>query len=119
MISAHMAIGCITYGNPILGWMNIHLPPILMFTRGFLGFDPQPHAQAQNEKAQLRVSPPTAHRPPPQTEKATSTFGVVGMRQCLAVKSLKMLVGLMCLVGGSVLSPRKTDFKVPRRTELP
>ena len=23
--------------------MNIQLPPILMFTRGFLGFDPQPH----------------------------------------------------------------------------
>ena len=22
--------------------MNIHLPPMLMFTRGFLGFDPQP-----------------------------------------------------------------------------
>ena len=29
-----------TYGS-ILGWMNIHLPPILMFTRVFLGFDPQ------------------------------------------------------------------------------
>ena len=23
-----------TYGDPILGWMNIHLPPILMFSRG-------------------------------------------------------------------------------------
>ena len=33
----------ITYGS-ILGWMNIHLPPLLMFTRGFLGFDPQPLA---------------------------------------------------------------------------
>ena len=32
-----MAMG-ITYGS-ILGWMNIHLPPILMFTRGLLGFD--------------------------------------------------------------------------------
>ena len=30
-----------THGS-ILGRMNIHLPPILMFTRGFLGFDPQP-----------------------------------------------------------------------------
>ena len=26
----------------ILGWMNIHLPPILMFTGGYRGFDPQP-----------------------------------------------------------------------------
>ena len=33
-----------TYGS-ILGWMNIHLPPILMFIRGFLGFDPQPSVQ--------------------------------------------------------------------------
>ena len=32
----------ITYDS-ILGSMNIHLPPILMFTRGFLGFDPQPY----------------------------------------------------------------------------
>ena len=24
----------INYGDPILRWMNIHLPPILMFTRG-------------------------------------------------------------------------------------
>ena len=23
--------------------MNTHVPPILMFTRGFLGFDPQPY----------------------------------------------------------------------------
>ena len=30
----NMAMGCITYGDPILGWMNIHLPPILMFIRG-------------------------------------------------------------------------------------
>ena len=30
-----------TYGS-ILGWMNIHLPPILMFTRGTGLFDPQP-----------------------------------------------------------------------------
>ena len=32
----------ITYGS-ILGWMSIHLPPILMFTRGTRGFDPQPN----------------------------------------------------------------------------
>ena len=31
----------ISYGS-ILGWVNICLPPILMFTRGTLGFDPQP-----------------------------------------------------------------------------
>ena len=30
-----------TYGS-ISGWMNIHSPPILMFTRG-TGFDPQPN----------------------------------------------------------------------------
>ena len=30
-----------TYGS-ILGWMNIHLPPILMFTKGVHGFDPRP-----------------------------------------------------------------------------
>ena len=24
----------ITHADPILGWMNIHLPPVLMFTRG-------------------------------------------------------------------------------------
>ena len=29
----------ITYGS-ILGRMNTHVPPILMFTRGFVGFDP-------------------------------------------------------------------------------
>ena len=28
----YVAMG-ITYGDPILGWMNIHMPPILMFTR--------------------------------------------------------------------------------------
>ena len=33
----------ITYGS-ILVWKNIHLPPILMFTRGYrFGFDPQPN----------------------------------------------------------------------------
>ena len=32
-----------TYGS-FFGWMNIDLPPILMFTRGFVGFDPQPCA---------------------------------------------------------------------------
>ena len=31
--TAYLAIGS------ILGWKNIHLPSILMFTRGFLGFD--------------------------------------------------------------------------------
>ena len=31
-----------TNGDPILGCMNIHLPPMLMFTRGFQVFDPQP-----------------------------------------------------------------------------
>ena len=37
----HMAMG------HNLGWMNIHLPPILMFTRGLLGFDPQPSVQVE------------------------------------------------------------------------
>ena len=38
-----IAMGCITYGpwrSHFLGWMNIHLPPMLRFTRGFLGFAP-------------------------------------------------------------------------------
>ena len=34
-------MGCITYGDPVLDEF-IHLPPILMFTRGLQGFDPQP-----------------------------------------------------------------------------
>ena len=38
----------ITYGS-ILRWMNIHLQPILMFTRGFLGFDPQPTRPTESE----------------------------------------------------------------------
>ena len=36
----------ITYGS-IVGWMNIHLPPILMFT-GLQGFDPQPNHCVSN-----------------------------------------------------------------------
>ena len=31
---AEVAMGCRTFGDPILGWTSIHLPPILMFTRG-------------------------------------------------------------------------------------
>ena len=29
----------------VLGWMNIHLPPILIFLPGAVGFDPQPHLE--------------------------------------------------------------------------
>ena len=37
-------MSCITYGfRAILGWMNIHVPPMLMFTRGFQAFDNHSH----------------------------------------------------------------------------
>ena len=36
---------------PFLGWMNIHLPPILMFTRQ--GFDPQPNKSEARNPFQL------------------------------------------------------------------
>ena len=46
-----------TYGNLILGWMNIPLPPISMFTRiFFLGFGPWPHGK--NPPDPLPPSPP-------------------------------------------------------------
>ena len=38
----------ITYADPILKRMNTHVPPILMFTRGFVGFDPQPNGSIQS-----------------------------------------------------------------------
>ena len=41
----------------ILGRMNTHVPPILMFTRGLLGFDPQPNERRKSREktAQLRA----------------------------------------------------------------
>ena len=37
----------ITYGS-VLGWMNLHLLPILMFARGTRGIDPQPPKKNNN-----------------------------------------------------------------------
>ena len=43
VILIHQLVWPWGYGS-ILGWMNIHLPPMLMFT----GFDPQPYIAAES-----------------------------------------------------------------------
>ena len=71
----------ITYGDPILGWMSIHLPPILMFTRGF---DPWPNDKTRGIAAlrskdfaalkPLATQPPAALQVPKKNNSVSSGF---------------------------------------------
>ena len=70
----------ITYGDPILG-MNIHLPPILMFTRGFPGFRPP-----QPPRRLRCLGPPPAsstprRRPPRPGRRAQASLKLPGSRK--------------------------------------